>query len=228
MPVISCIKEKLERLNERIDAAAKKGGRTLKDIRLVAVTKGASIEAVQHALEAGIVEFGENRLQEAELKVPLAQAQWHMVGHLQSNKVARSVSLFSMIQSVDTVRLAERINAEAAAQNKIMPVLLEVRISPDEEQKYGFLPEELYGAVDEIAEFSNLVVKGLMGIAPNTADPEPRRAAFKKLKNLFSVCKTIKKERVAMEWLSMGMSDDFEVAIEEGSNMIRIGRLLFK
>lgn len=237
-------KKKLEQVQTRVDTAAKKSGRSLKDITLVAVTKKASKEAILEAYEAGLRVFAENKVQEAALKIPeiqLPDIQWQMVGHLQSNKVKTSTEIFSMIQSVDTVRLAQKIHEECLPTGKIFPVLAEVNVS-GEEEKYGFSPEEIYTALEAIGEFSQVKVMGLMGMAPNSPDPEARRAAFKKLRNIFSACKSLKIKGSAasskkgevtappieMKWLSMGMSDDFEIAIEEGSNMVRLGRVLFR
>ena len=223
------VKENLEKTEARIASAAAKSGRSRKDITLVAVTKGASIPQILEAKALGLEIFGENKVQEAGPKITEigAGSQWHMIGHLQSNKVPEAVSLFSMIQSVDTARLAEKINTEAQKQNKVMPILLEINAS-GEEQKYGFAPEEIYTAIEEISVLEHLEVLGVMGMAPNSEDPAARREAFKKLRSIFSVCKSIKKENIKMKHLSMGMSDDFEVAIEEGANMVRLGRVLFK
>ena len=218
------IREALERVRSRIEAAAVRSGRAAAEIILVAVTKGAGPEAVRAAQEAGLTVFGENRVQEAQEKIAAAGpgCEWHLVGHLQSNKTPAAVTLFQLIHSVDSVRLAQKIDQEALAQGRVMPVLLEINIS-GEEQKYGFAPEEIYSAIDAVKELPNLKVLGLMGIAPNTADPEPRRQAFRKLKGLFTVCKGM----IPMKALSMGMSDDFEIAIEEGSTMVRLGRAIF-
>lgn len=227
---MATIKEKIEQVQARVDEAAKRSGRALKDITIVAVTKNAQKEAILEAYEAGLRVFAENKVQEALLKMPELQgiqAEWQMVGHLQSNKVKNATELFSLIQSVDTVRLAEKIHTECLPVNKVMSVLLEVNVS-GEEQKYGFKPEEVYTAIQEICELSQIKVMGIMGMAPNSADPALRREAFKKLRNIFSVCKSIKHERLQMQWLSMGMSDDFEIAVEEGANMVRLGRVLFK
>jgi len=221
------IAENIRAVEVRIDTAAKKAGRSLKDITLVAVTKNAAPQAVLEAQQAGIRVFAENRIQEAEVKIPQVAAEWHMIGHLQTNKVKTALSLFSLIQSVDSVRLAEKIQEAALAENKTVSVLLEINIS-GEEQKYGFKPEEIYGAADALKTFSHLRVLGLMGIAPNSADLEARRTSFKKLKNIFGVCKSMKAENFEMKYLSMGMSDDFDIALEEGSNMLRIGRALFR
>ena len=223
-------RERLERVQNAMSRAAEKSGRTLKDITLVAVTKAASPQALLEAEAAGVLIFGENKVQEAETKIPLVanpDVQWHMVGHLQTNKVKTAVSLFRMIQSVDSVRLAKNISDESVAIGKVASVLLEVNIS-GETQKYGFKPEEIYTAIESMAGLPGIHVMGLMGIAPNGVDGNVKREAFKKLRSIFSVCKTIKRERLEMKYLSMGMSDDFEIAIEEGANMVRLGRVLFK
>jgi len=226
----TCFKDKLARVREVVERAAAKSGRKASDIALVAVTKGVGVETVLEAIESGLTLFGENRVQEAESKIPAVQnpsVQWHLVGHLQSNKVRNALSLFSLVQSVDSLRLAEHVSASAIAENKTVSVLLEVNLS-GEKQKYGFESEELYGAVDQIALLPAVKVEGLMGIAPNVPDLSVRRDSFRKLKGLYSVCKTLKRGSVEMKWLSMGMSDDYEVAIEEGANMIRVGRALFR
>lgn len=227
MTLMTGIKEKLASVNQRLEKAALRSGRSLKDITIIAVTKGAAAEAVLEAREAGISVFAENRVQEALLKVPQVTAEWHMIGHLQSNKVRPALELFQMIQSVDTLRLAEKIHEEALVMGRVVPVLLEVNIS-GEAQKYGFKPEEIYSAAEGTAAFSQLKVMGLMGLAPAGAEEAPKRDAFKKLRNLFSVCKTLKNKNIEMKHLSMGMSDDFEMAVEEGSNMVRLGRVLFR
>jgi PLP dependent protein len=166
-------------------------------------------------------------VQDAQEKIPaVTGAEWHMIGHLQTNKIKTALGLFQCMQSVDSVRLAKEIDQHLVSENRSYPVLLEVNIS-GEKQKFGFEPDDLYSAVDEIKLLTRLEVHGLMGIAPNTEDAGARRAAFKKLKGLFTVLKSMKSERFQMKTLSMGMSDDFEAAIEEGSNMIRVGRALF-
>jgi hypothetical protein len=222
------IREKLEAVRAAIEEAARQGGRLAGEITLVAVTKGASPEAIAAAREAGLSVFGENKVQEAQTKIPQAgaPAEWHMVGHLQTNKVKAAVSLFSMIESVDSVRLAKAVSDEAVASGKVMPVLLEVNLS-GEPRRFGFSPEEIYAGVEEAAKLPGIRVAGLMGIAPHPADEAAKRAAFKKLRSIFNVCKALKRPNLEMKYLSMGMSDDYRLAIEEGSNMVRLGRALF-
>ena len=221
---------RFETVQAKIDEAARKTGRSLKDITLVAVTKGVKSELILEVKEAGLSIFGENRVQEAEEKIPAVNfpdVQWQLIGHLQSNKVKTAVALFQLIQSVDTVRLADKISQEALAAGKMMPVLLEVNIS-GEEQKYGFKTEEVYSAIDQMASMQGIRVLGLMGMASNLVNENVKRETFKKLRGLFSACKMLKHPNIEMKFLSMGMSDDYGIAIEEGANMVRIGRALFK
>jgi pyridoxal phosphate enzyme (YggS family) len=221
------LKSKIARVGERMDRAAQKTGRSLKDIVLVAVTKGVKPEFIQEAIALGLSVFGENRVQEAQDKIAtFGGVEWHMIGHLQTNKVKPALALFRMIQSVDSVRVARAIGDEAVLNQKVMPVLLEVNLS-GEAQKYGFRSEEIYGACDAIAEMPGLRIEGLMGIAPGDPDEAKKREVFKKLKCIFNVVKGLKKSNFEMRHLSMGMSDDFEMAIEEGSNMVRLGKALF-
>ncbi len=226
---MAAIKENLERVCGLMDEAAKKSGRSAKDITLVAVTKGVNLERILEAYEAGIRLFGENRVQEALFKIPqmAIDAEWHMIGHLQSNKIKDAISLFTMIESVDSIRLAQKISGESMALGKVTPALLEINIS-GEAQKYGFGPEEIYSAIEEMVSMPGIRVEGLMGIAPNNVGDESKREAFRKLRNIFSVLKGLKKQNVEMKCLSMGMSDDFKIAVEEGSNRVRLGRVLFQ
>lgn len=149
-----------------------------------------------------------------------------MIGHLQGNKAAMAIEMFSLIQSVDTIKLAERLNQVSLAGRRRTRILLEVNIS-GEVQKYGFKPDGVKAALDRIAALEAIQVEGLMGIAPFTAQDAPRRSAFRDLKALFTACASPERPNVRMKHLSMGMSGDFELAIEEGSNMIRLGRALF-
>ena len=225
--IMTSIKENIDCVREKVDAAAQRSGRSLKDITIVAVTKSATVEQIFEAQQAGITIFAENRIQDALIKTPQVQAEWHMIGHLQTNKIHTALGLFQCVQSVDSVRLARELNEALLAENRVLPVLLEVNIS-GEKQKFGFEPMEVYSAVDEIKPLTQLSVQGVMGIAPNVEDAEARRVSFKKLKGVFTVLKAMKGERFEMKTLSMGMSDDFEIAVEEGSNMLRLGRALFK
>src|SRR3989338_10126873 len=210
------IRERLAQVQEAIEKAAQKSGRSSKDVTLVAVTKGVEPQQILEAREAGILIFGENRVQEAESKIPVINQpdiQWHMIGHLQTNKIRPALSLFSLIQSVDSVRLAKEISEISAADNRVTPMLLEVNIS-GEQKKFGFSTDEIYTAIDSIVKLPAIKVLGLMAIGPHQVEDEVKRQAFKKLKSIFSVCKSIKSNNLEMKHLSMGMSDDFEIAIE--------------
>jgi hypothetical protein len=186
----------------------------------VAVTKGFEAQAIRAAFDSGIRDFGENRVQEAEGKIAQLidlrpAVTWHMVGHLQSNKAKIAVELFDIIHSVDSVRLAEILNRRV---EKPLPVLLEVNVS-GEATKGGFSVGETEAAVKEIRQLPNLKVLGLMTVAPFVADAEEVRPVFRKLREL--------RDSLGLEHLSMGMTDDFEVAVEEGATMLRIGRAIF-
>ena len=225
--IMTAIRENVERVRERVSAAAQRSGRSPSDITIVAVTKSANVGQILEAQQAGITVFAENRVQDAQEKIPAVPgAEWHMVGHLQTNKIKTALGLFQCIQSVDSARLAREINEALLPEGRVLPVLLEVNIS-GEKQKFGFGPEQIYSVVDEIGPLTQLEVRGVLGIAPNVAEEAPKREAFKKLRNIFIVLKGMKGERMRMQTLSMGMSDDFETAIEEGSNMVRIGRAFF-
>jgi pyridoxal phosphate enzyme (YggS family) len=217
---VSAIAENLRRVRERIDAACRRAGRSPSEVALVGVSKSFPAEAVVAAWQAGLREMGENRIQEAAAKIPLAAAQgatprWHLVGHLQSNKVKTALGLFDIIHSVDSLRLAQAISRQAA---KPVPVLLEVNVA-GEASKYGLRPEELAQTLTEVRSLPNLDVRGLMKVAPLVADAEAVRPVFRRLRRLA--------ESLGLRELSMGMTDDFEVAVEEGSTLVRIGRAIF-
>ena len=231
------IAHNLIRIRQQIEAACVKTGRNPQEITLVAATKGRSIEQVQQALEFGITDIGESRIQEAIVKhSKLLNSQalrWHMLGHLQTNKVKEAVKIFDLIQSVDTTRLAAEIDTQAFKIHKIQDILVEVNIS-GELSKYGFTPEETIEAVKRIAKFRNLNIKGLMTIAPSVDNREETRPYFLTLRELQNKINALRitpacsaGRQDALRILSMGMSDDFEAAIEEGSTMIRLGRAIF-
>jgi len=214
------IEQNLRHLERRICGAAERAGRSPSEITVVAVTKQVEPWAIEAALKAGISHFGENRVQEAVSKVHLLsntepKPLWHMVGHLQTNKVRTATEIFDIIHSVDSLRLAEAISRRAS---KAMPILLQVNVS-GEGTKSGFSVAELLLAAEEIARLPRLEVRGLMTIAPMVDDPEVVRTVFRKLRQL--------RDALGLEHLSMGMSDDFEVAVEEGATMVRIGRAIF-
>lgn len=219
---MSCVSipDNLARLRERIVEACERAGRTPDEVTLVAVTKGFPAAVVAEAYDAGLRDFGENRVQEAAPKIEALAAsgrspRWHLVGHLQTNKVKPAVGLFAILHSVDSVRLAQAISRHA---REVVPILLEVNVA-QEASKFGFSPQELPSALDEIARLPNLNVRGLMTVAPLTDDPETVRPVFRRLREL--------RDAAGLEELSMGMTDDFEVAIEEGATMVRVGRAIF-
>jgi pyridoxal phosphate enzyme (YggS family) len=214
------IEANIRDVQRRIVRACERSRRSPDEITLVAVTKGFETPAIKAAFDLGITNFGENRVKEAEGKIAqlteLRQAiTWHMVGHLQSNKAKLAVELFDIIHSIDSVRLAMILNRLAEKQ---LPVLLEVNVS-GESTKAGLSPGEVEAAVKEIRQLTNLKLLGLMTVAPWVSEPEEVRPVFRKLREL--------RDALGLKHLSMGMTDDFEVAIEEGATMLRIGRAIF-
>ena len=214
------IEANVREVQKRIAQACERSHRLPSEITVVAVTKGFEASAVRAAFDCGIRNFGENRVQEAEKKIgQLSDLKpditWHMVGHLQSNKARTAAELFDIIHSIDSVRLAGILSQRA---EQTLPVLLEVNVS-GEASKSGFAIDEIAGAVEEAKQLPNLEVTGLMTIAPLTANPEDVRPVFRKLREL--------RDYLGLEHLSMGMTDDFEVAVEEGATVLRIGRAIF-
>lgn len=214
------IRKNLEEVRRRIAQAAERGGRSSLEVIIVAVGKTMDAATIRSGFEAGLRDFGENRVQEARDKFPqLAdlspQPTWHLVGHLQSNKVKQALQLFQVIHSVDSVHLAEVINRQAG---RPVPVFLEVNMA-GETSKFGFNPPEVLSAAESIARLPNLQLQGLMTVAPMVSDPEEVRPVFRRLREL--------RDRLGLPHLSMGMTDDFEVAVEEGATLVRIGRAIF-
>lgn len=225
---MNTISENLKRLDERIENAALRSGRRKEDITLVTVTKNVEPERINDAIDAGIKIIGENRVQEAEEKFKFItkDVEKHLVGHLQTNKVKKAIELFDLIQSVDSLHLAEEISKRGNDKGKIAEVLIEVNTS-GESSKYGIKPEEVSNLVDQISELGNVKIKGLMTVGLLTEELEKVRPCFVRLMNLFESLKSLKKENVEMRYLSMGMSSDFELAVEEGASMIRVGTAIF-
>ena len=222
------VRENIQQVRTKIADALERSGRETEHVTLVTVTKTVGLAKVQEALEAGVTHIGENRIQEAEPKIKAlkdsSDITWHMIGHLQTNKAKRAVELFQIIHSVDSLRLAKEINKRALQYEKVMDVLFEVNVS-GESSKYGLSVEELVPVVQEATLFEGISVKGLMTMAPFVADPEETRPYFRKLREAFMLLK--EKGIGQMEYLSMGMTNDFEVAIEEGANIVRIGTAIF-
>ncbi|NLP29897.1 MAG: YggS family pyridoxal phosphate-dependent enzyme [Clostridiales bacterium] len=198
------------------------------DVLLVAVTKTRSAEEINKAIDCGITDIGENKVQEILEKYDYVKpVRWHMIGHLQTNKVKYIIDKVSLIHSVDSLKLAKEINRRAGNKGITMDVLIQVNVA-QEDSKYGIDAEEAVPLIEEILKnYENIRVRGLMTIAPFEENPEDVRKYFKQLKALYDSCATIKHERLDFKYLSMGMTNDYEVAIEEGSNLIRIGTAIF-
>lgn len=222
------IADNLARIQERINRAALRCGRKPEDIRLVAVSKTVPAERIREAVSAGATILGENYIQEAREKIALigTEAEWHFIGHVQSNKAKFAAELFSMIHSVDRLTLADELNKEAAKKNKILPVLIQVNIS-GEETKSGIDAAGTRQLVQQAAQFPHLLVQGLMTMPPWFEDPEEARPYFRALRKLRDELAGEKIPNVSLTELSMGMSGDFEAAIEEGATLVRIGTAIF-
>ena len=222
------LKERLRNVRRRIRKAAKRSNRNDEEITLVAVSKTHPIKKIKFFYENGIKIFGESRaqnLREKDHKIKNNDISWHFVGHLQTNKVKYLLRMkkCNMIESLDSFRLAKEINKRAEKNNRIMPLLVEVNVSRDQ-SKYGIMPENTVEFVKKVDKFSNIKIKGLMTLAPYVDNPEDTRPYFKKLAKLKE---KVNSEGFNLKELSMGMSNDFEIAIEEGSTMVRIGTALF-
>jgi pyridoxal phosphate enzyme (YggS family) len=222
------IRENINRVKERIARAAFRVGRDPGEILLVAVTKSVAVEQIKEGIENGLTVLGENRIQEAEKKIGDldGRVQWHLIGHLQTNKIKKAIELFDLIHSIDSLRLVTEIDRMASMLNRIVPVLIQVNLS-GEETKSGFSREEFWSALDHLERFEYIQIRGLMTIPPWSEDPEDSRRYFKELAHLKEEVSLRDRERMTMDILSMGMSQDFEVAIEEGTTMVRIGTALF-
>lgn len=218
--------ERVRNVCERVSAAALKSGRAPESVVLVAVSKGQSPESVRTMSEQGLTIFAESKVQEAKIKISLCpgRLKWHMIGHLQSNKARDAAFLFEMIQSVDSLGLAEELNKAAGKRGKTLKILLEVNIA-GESTKFGYRPDSVLADLSRINALPNLEIHGLMGMAPWSPEVERVRPVFRRLKELHDRCSD--GLGAPLPVLSMGMSGDFEVAIEEGSTMVRIGTALF-
>ena len=221
------IADNLRAVRERVAAACQRAGRSPDEVTIVGVSKTFPATLVAEACRAGLADIGENRVQEGATKIPEAEAlgchpRWHLVGHLQTNKVKTALGLFDIIHGVDSLRLAHSISRQArnvpARHAGPVPVLLEVNVA-GEASKFGFSPEHTGPALEQIARLPGLAVQGLMTVAPLVDNPQELRPIFRELRHLRDV--------LGLHHLSMGMTDDFEVAIEEGATMVRIGRAIF-
>ncbi|PKK83692.1 MAG: YggS family pyridoxal phosphate-dependent enzyme [candidate division Zixibacteria bacterium HGW-Zixibacteria-1] len=220
------IRENLEKINKNISEAARRSGRKPEEITLVAVSKTYPAEAITAAVGFGIADVGESRVQEAEPKIQSLGkiARWHMIGHLQTNKAKKAVAVFDFIQSVDSLKLAEEINRQAGEINRKIDCLIEIN-SAGESSKSGLAPEMAAELIEKAGKLENIILRGIMTIGPLTDDRQLIRNAFRKTRRLFEDGR--KSAGNQFDTLSMGMSDDYEIAIEEGSNMVRIGTAIF-
>ena len=222
------VRENLAQVRKHMEEACRRAGRQTDEVTLIAVSKTKPVSMLMEAYEAGARDFGENKVQEILEKRPEipADARFHMIGHLQRNKVRQVIDQVTLIHSVDSLRLAEQIEHEAAKKELHVDILLEVNVAR-EESKFGFFLEEVEAALREISKYPHITVKGLMTIAPYVEDPEENRDIFKKLHQVFIDMKSKNIDNSSMSVLSMGMTGDYQVAIEEGSTMIRVGTGIF-
>lgn len=232
-PITDMIKDNLFHLNEEISSVCRKVGCKPGDIVLIGVTKYTDVASVKVALECGLTDIGENRVQDAQNKFEslgeLNGIKKHLLGHLQTNKVKQAIELFDLIQSVDSIKLANEIEKQAERIGKKVEILIQINVA-GEEQKSGVGLNDYQALFDHILELKNISVKGVMTIAPNTEDEGILRDCFSGLRHIFEDCKKqySSEECMDLKYLSMGMSADFKIAIEEGANMVRIGSAIFK
>lgn len=223
---MSELHENLARIRGRIERACERSGRQPDSVRLMAVSKNQPPSRVAEAAAEGLTLFGENRIQEAKVKIPQCSGrlEWHFIGHLQSNKARDAVSLFRVVQGVHSLALAEELQKQAAKQARSLPILLEVNVA-GESSKFGWHPDRLLAEFLQLNALSRLEVHGLMTIAPYAVDPERVRPVFRRLRELRDRCADLLGAPLPV--LSMGMSGDLEVAIEEGATLVRVGTALF-
>lgn len=224
MPTIA---ENLAAVRARIEAAAARAGRNAAGVQLIAVSKTIPPEIMSEAVAEGVTTFGESRVQEAKAKIPQlpGKLQWHLIGHLQTNKAREAVELFQMIHSVDSIRLARELDKCAGQPSLTVPVLLECNVS-GESTKFGFKPDEVMEMLAELNALRRLEIRGLMTMAPFFEDPQEARPTFSALRELRDQLQ--QRHGIPLPALSMGMTNDFEVAIEEGATMVRVGTAIFR
>ena len=222
------LKDNLQEVEERIQAACRRAGRDRSEVTLVAVSKTKPVETLQEAYDLGVRVFGENKVQEIREKYEALpkDIEWHMIGHLQTNKVKYIVDKVRLIHSVDSLRLAEMIEKEAEKQDRIVDILLEVNVA-EEESKFGLRTDEVLPLAEKITELSHIRLRGLMTIAPFVENPEKNRVIFANLHKLYVDIKEKNIDNGTVSILSMGMTNDYEVAIEEGATMVRVGTGIF-
>lgn len=222
------IKENLAHVQENIKAACKRAGRDEKEVTLIAVSKTKPVEMIREAIEYGIIDFGENKVQEMcnKMEVIPEKLNWHLIGHLQTNKVKYVVDKAYLIHSVDSIKLASTINELAQKKGVVCNILVEVNVA-GEESKFGIKPSECESFIREISRYKNIKVRGLMTIAPFVENPEDDRVHFASLKKLLVDINRKNIDNVSMDVLSMGMTNDYEVAVEEGATLVRVGTGIF-
>lgn len=222
------LKENLKSVEERVVAACKRAGRDRSEVTLIAVSKTKPVEDLQVIYDQGIRQFGENKVQELTGKIPEMpdDIDWHLIGHLQRNKVKYIVDKVKLIHSVDSYRLAEEINIQAKKHGVVADILIEVNAA-NEATKFGVKLEEAKELCNEISELDAVHIRGLMTIAPNVVVPEENRAIFHKIKDLAVDIASENYHNIDMDFISMGMTNDFEVAIEEGATHVRVGTAIF-
>lgn len=248
-PVPQDLKQRYQEVMGRVEQAAQRGGRSAKDVLVVAVTKFATTDVIRHMVELGHSDFGENRVQQLQQRAPmineflarkrtLARAlphdktfapdrvRWHMIGHLQRNKVKHVAPIVSLVHSVDSLRLAEELHNFGAKQDMVIDMLIQVNVA-GEASKFGIAPAAVVHLAEQMDQMMHLRLRGLMTIAPQMEDPEEARPLFSRTRELFEDIRSESFITPAFNILSMGMTDDFEVAIEEGANVVRIGRAIF-
>ena len=220
--------DNLKKVQDNIINAARRAGRNPEDITLIAVSKTKPVSMIQEIYDAGVREFGENKVQEIVSKSDVlpGDIHWHMIGHLQRNKVKYIVDKVAMIHSVDSLRLAETIEKEAEKKDVVVPILIEVNVA-QEESKFGLKPEEVLPFIEQIASFPHIQIKGLMTIAPYVENAEENREIFRELKKLSVDIAAKNINNVTMSVLSMGMTGDYMVAVQEGATMVRVGTGIF-
>ena len=225
---MSMLLDNLNDVEKRIQAACDRSGRKREEVLLVAVSKTKPVEMIEEIMAAGIVEFGENKPQELRDKYEVLpkNLHFHMIGHLQTNKIKYVIDRAVLIHSIDSIRLAEAVNAEAKKHDRIMPVLVEVNVA-QEESKFGINAKETEELIRKIEKFEHVRIKGLMTIAPYTEDPESNREYFREIKKLSVDIRDKNIDNVSMDVLSMGMTGDYMVAVEEGATMVRVGTGIF-
>jgi PLP dependent protein len=227
---MSVIRDNLERVHDRIRNAARACGRRPEDIILVAVSKNFPVERISEAIAAGQLHFGENRVQEAEMKLPALAGYpgltWHMIGHLQSNKAPKAVRMFDMIHSVDSIKLAQKLDQSAREAGRVLPILVQIDLG-HEETKFGANETRAVEVVGVIAGMAGLKIDGLMTIPPYFDEPEETRPYFARLRQILETLEQEQPGRLGRKLLSMGMSHDFEIAIQEGAHLVRVGTAIF-